>query len=619
MDFNDTKDEAKFRDEVSSWLSANADKKEHAKDIYRPAEMSGEGESGESSALKDAKAWQAKKYDAGWACLHWPKDYGGRDATPMERVIWGQEESKFKVPGGFFEIGQGMAGPVLMLYATEEQKKRYLPPMAKGEEIWCQLFSEPGAGSDLAGIKTKAELDGDTWTINGQKVWTSGAHYSDYGIIVTRSDFSAPKHKGLTYFFLRINMDFNDTKDEAKFRDEVNSWLSANADKKEHAKDIYRPAEMSGEGESGESSALKDAKAWQAKKYDAGWACLHWPKDYGGRDATPMERVIWGQEESKFKVPGGFFEIGQGMAGPVLMLYATEEQKKRYLPPMAKGEEIWCQLFSEPGAGSDLAGIKTKAELDGDTWTINGQKVWTSGAHYSDYGIIVTRSDFSAPKHKGLTYFFLDMKSPGVEVRPIKQITGGANFNEVYFTDVKIPDSQRLGEIGDGWKVSLTTLMNERLAVGDASGVDFQEIFELAKDQDFNGDTAISNGAVREKLADWYCEQSGLKYTKMRNISALSQGSTPGPEASITKIVSANKLQDIANYGMDLMDNASIARDEETAIFQGSLLGAPLIRIAGGTDEVLKNIIAEQVLGMPQDIRVDKNVPFNEIPTGSKN
>ena len=414
-------------------------------------------------------------------------------------------------------------------------------------------------------------------------------------------------------------MDFSDTKDEAYFRDEVSSWLSANADKKVHAKDIYRPAEMSGEGESGESSALKDAKAWQAKKYDAGWACLHWPKDYGGRDATPMERVIWGQEESKFKVPGGFFEIGQGMAGPVLMLYATEEQKKRYLPPMAKGEEIWCQLFSEPGAGSDLAGIKTKAELDGDTWTINGQKVWTSGAHYSDYGIIVTRSDFSAPKHKGLTYFFLDMKSPGVEVRPIKQITGGANFNEVYFTDVKIPDSQRLGEIGDGWKVSLTTLMNERLAVGDASGVDFQEIFELAKDQDFNGDTAISNGAVREKLADWYCEQSGLKYTKMRNISALSQGSTPGPEASITKIVSANKLQDIANYGMDLMDNASIARDEETAIFQGSLLGAPLIRIAGGTDEVLKNIIAEQVLGMPQDIRVDKNVPFNEIPTGSKN
>ena len=290
---------------------------------------------------------------------------------------------------------------------------------------------------------------------------------------------------------------------------------------------------------------------------------------------------------------------------------------------MANGQEIWCQLFSEPGAGSDLAGIKTKAELDGDTWTINGPKVWTSGAHYSDYAILVTRSDFNAPKHKGLTYFFLDMKSPGIEVRPIRQITGGANFNEVYFTDVKIPDSQRLGEVGDGWKVALTTLMNERLAVGDASGVDFHEIFELTKESDFNGENAISNGGDREKLADWYCEYAGLKYTKMRNISALSRGDTPGPDASITKIVSANKLQDIANFGMVLMDNASIIKsddkDDVRALFQGSLLGAPLIRIAGGTDEILRNIIAEQVLGMPQDVRVDKTVPFNEIPSGSKN
>ena len=416
-------------------------------------------------------------------------------------------------------------------------------------------------------------------------------------------------------------MDFNDTAEEAKFRKEASDRLSANAEKKEHSRDVYRPAEMTGEG--GESSALQDAKDWMTKKYEAGWACLHWPKEYGGRDATAIERVIWAQEESKYKVPGGFHEIGQGMAGPTMMLYATEEQKKQYLPPMAKGQEIWCQLFSEPGAGSDLAGIKTKAELDGDTWTINGQKVWTSGAHYSDYAILVTRSDFNAPKHKGLTYFFLDMKSPGIEVRPIRQITGGANFNEVYFTDVKIPDSQRLGEVGDGWKVALTTLMNERLAVGDASGVDFQEIFELTKESDFNGENAISNGGVREKLADWYCEYAGLKYTKMRNISALSRGDTPGPDASITKIVSANKLQDIANFGMDLMDNASIIKsddkDDVRALFQGSLLGAPLIRIAGGTDEILRNIIAEQVLGMPQDVRVDKTVPFNEIPSGSKN
>ena len=231
-------------------------------------------------------------------------------------------------------------------------------------------------------------------------------------------------------------MDFNDTPEEAQFRKEAFEWLKDNAPLKEGPKDGWRA--------SSEEEGLKEVKAWQNKLRDGGWACLHWPKLYGGRESTPIERVIWGQEASKFKIPGGYLEIGQGMAGPVMMMYATEEQKERYLPPMATGEEIWCQLFSEPAAGSDVAGIKTKAELDGDTWTINGQKVWTSGAHFSDYGILVTRSDPSAPKHKGLTFFFVDMKSPGIEVKPIKQISGGANFNEVYFTDVKIPDSQRL-------------------------------------------------------------------------------------------------------------------------------------------------------------------------------
>lgn len=410
-------------------------------------------------------------------------------------------------------------------------------------------------------------------------------------------------------------MDFNDTPEETSFRKEVNDWLSSNASLKDSPKDSGYPG-------TGEEDALKKAKEWGAKLYESGWACLHWPKEYGGRGSTPMERVIWGQEVSKYKVPGGFFEIGQGMAGPVLMMYASDDQKKRYLPPMAKGEEIWCQLFSEPGAGSDLAGLKTKAVLEGDTWTINGQKIWTSGAHYSDYGILVTRSDTTAHKHKGLTYFFLDMKSPGVEVRPIKQISGGANFNEVYFTDVKIPDEQRLGSVGDGWKVALTTLMNERLAVGDASGPDFQEAFNLACGQDLNGELAIKDGSVRDKLADWYCQSSGLKYTKYRNISALSRGETPGPQASITKIVSGNKLQEIANFGMDIMDAAGIVRPDsssaEQTMYQMGFFGAAGIRIAGGTDEILKNIISEQVLGLPQDMRADKGIPFNEIPSSNK-
>ena len=408
-------------------------------------------------------------------------------------------------------------------------------------------------------------------------------------------------------------MDFNDSPEEAKFRKEVNDWLSINATPKGKSKDS---ATLS------EEDALKVAKSWQTKLYDNGWACLHWPKEYGGRGSTPIERVIWGQEASNYKLPAGFFEIGQGMAGPVLMMYANEEQKKKYLPPMAKGEEIWCQLFSEPGAGSDLAGLKTKSVLDGDMWTINGQKIWTSGAHYSDYGILVTRSDPTAQKHKGLTYFFLDMKSPGVEVRPIKQISGGANFNEVYFTDVKIPDDQRLGGVGDGWKVALTTLMNERLAVGDASGPDFNEIFNLACKNDLNGDLAIKDGSVRDKLADWYCQYSGLKYTKYRNISALSRGETPGPQASITKIVSGNKLQEIANFGMDVMDAAGIVRpdsfEEEQAMYQMGFFGAAGIRIAGGTDEILRNIISEQVLGLPLQMTADKGITFNKILTRNK-
>ena len=409
-------------------------------------------------------------------------------------------------------------------------------------------------------------------------------------------------------------MDFNDTAEEAKFRKEAYDWLKANADLKEGPKDGWRA--------SSEEEGLEQVKVWQNKLYESGWACMHWPKEFGGRESTPIERVIWGQEISKFKVPGGYLEIGQGMAGPVMMMYATEEQKARHLPPMAKGEEIWCQLFSEPGAGSDLAGLKTKSVLEGDTWTINGQKIWTSGAHFSDWGILVTRSDPTAPKHKGLTYFFLDMKSPGVEVRPIKQISGGANFNEVYFTDVKIPDSQRLGAVGDGWKVSLTTLMNDRLGVCDASVPDFQEGFTLARGHDLNGSLAIENGAVREKLADWYCQQSGLKFAKYRNISALSRGETPGPQSSITKIVSGNKLQEIANFGMDLMDSAGIVRSDEPdadqSMYQYGFYGAAGIRIAGGTDEILKNIISEQVLGMPQDMRADKGIPFNEIPSSNK-
>ena len=408
-------------------------------------------------------------------------------------------------------------------------------------------------------------------------------------------------------------MDFNDTPQEAEFRANCRAWLEANAKLKTKKTNSAKNMNI------GNKSLLEAAAEWQKKKYDSGWAMIHWPKEFGGIGATPIERIIWAQEESKFNVPKGVYEIGLGMAGPVMMEYATEEQKERYLPPMAEGKEIWCQLFSEPSAGSDVAGLRSKAVQDGENWIVNGQKVWTSGAHFSDFGILVVRHDPGLEKHKGLTFFFVDMKSPGIEVKPIKQLTGGSSFNEVYFNDVVIPDSQRLGEIGDGWKVAITTLMNERLAVGDADGVDANEAFELAKKHDKDGEQLIDNNAVRESIADWYCEASGLKNTKLRTMSALSRGDTPGPEASITKIVSANKLQAIGNFGMDSSDMSGMLMDEKSDFikFQVAWMGAAGLRIAGGTDEILKNIIAERVLGLPQEARADKGLAFKDIPSGS--
>ena len=404
-------------------------------------------------------------------------------------------------------------------------------------------------------------------------------------------------------------MDFKDNQEQANFRKKCREWLEKNA----------KPKTGVEKNEFANINYLQAAKDWQKKKYDAGWAMLHWPKEYGGIAASAIERIIWSEEESKFDVPRGIFEIGLGMCGPVMMEYASENQKARYLPPMAEGKEIWCQLFSEPSAGSDVAGLRSKAVQDGNNWIINGQKVWTSGAHFSDYGILVVRHDASLEKHKGMTFFFIDMKSPGIEVKPIKQITGGSSFNEVYFNDVVVPDSQRLGEIGDGWKVAITTLMNERLAVGDANGADVEDAFRWAKSQDDLGEPLINNKSVRSSIADWYCEANGLKNTKLRTMSALSKGETPGPEASITKIVSANKLQDIGNFGMDSLDMSGMLKtdDPEIQSFQNAWLAAPGLRIAGGTDEILKNIIAERVLGLPQDARADKGLPYKDIPTGN--
>ena len=408
-------------------------------------------------------------------------------------------------------------------------------------------------------------------------------------------------------------MNFDDTPQEAEFRANVRSWINQNAPN-ELAERLSQSSAR--KGLSG-TEFLKTAKEWQKKKADGGWACLQWPREYGGRDATPIERVIWQQEEGAFIKLSQPFNIGQGMCGPTMIAFAGETHKRARLPKLASGEEIWCQLFSEPAGGSDLAGLRTRAERDGDDWVINGQKIWTSGAHYSDYGLLITRTDPNVPKHQGLTMFFLDMKSPGVEVKPIKQASGELEFNEVYFTNVRIPDSQRLGHVNEGWSVSLTTLMNERMSIGSRVATGFPEMFDFCNNLVLEDGPAIDDRTVRSKLATWAVRTSGLKYTSYRTMSALSKGERPGPESSIGKLVSGSTLQEIAAYALELQGAAGVVSDTETAEaageFQAMLLRSPSARIAGGTDEILRNIIAERVLGLPGDIRVDKDVPFNKI------
>jgi acyl-CoA dehydrogenase len=413
-------------------------------------------------------------------------------------------------------------------------------------------------------------------------------------------------------------MDFDDTPEEAAFRAQVRAWLDANSER-------LKPGESNpGIAESrSRPGTLKRAQEWQAKKADAGWACITWPKEYGGRGATPIQSVIWNQEEMRYKTPPNVFAIGQGMLGPTIMVHGTDEQKHRYLRPMLRGEEIWCQLFSEPGAGSDLAGLRTTAVRDGDDWVINGQKIWTTGAQFSKWGMIVTRTDPTATKHKGITYFIIDMQSPGIEIRPIKQINGLSGFNEVFFTDVRVPDTNRVGGINEGWAAAITTLMNERAAIGGgAGGPDFADLVRLAKETEWDGHPAFDDPSVRQRLARFYVRAKGLQYTSYRTLTALSRGTTPGPESSIGKLVGAPLRQQMASFAIDILGTAGALMDPaltpQEAGWEHSYLASPGLRLAGGTDEILRNIIAERVLRLPPDVRADKDVAFKDIPTGPR-
>lgn len=401
-------------------------------------------------------------------------------------------------------------------------------------------------------------------------------------------------------------MDFEDSPEESAYRNKVRAWLAAQA-----------PA-WSAEGlrREPEQDTVRRARGWQACKAAAGFVGITWPREVGGQGEDPIHQVIFSQEEARYRVATMPFQVGMGMCIPTMYTYASAAIAQRHVGPAMRGEEIWCQLFSEPAAGSDLAGIRTRAVRDGGNWIVNGQKVWTSWAHHSDFGLLLVRTDAGVPKHRGLTMFFVDMRTPGVEVRQIRGMTGETDFNEVFFTDAVIPDRQRLGEIGQGWKVALTTLMHERLAIGrpaDAPGV--EDLIDLALSVSDGGRSQLDNGAVRDAIARFYVNDAGLDFIRMRAQTALSKGLAPGPEASIAKLVMAKTRQDIGAFAMDLLEAGAIANADTAPLegFQYHYLFAPGFRIAGGTDEILRNIIAERVLGLPPDLRVDRDVPFNAL------
>jgi acyl-CoA dehydrogenase len=413
-------------------------------------------------------------------------------------------------------------------------------------------------------------------------------------------------------------MDFNDTPEEAAFRAEARSWLEANAE-------ALAPDEAGqGMGELMTPEIVAEAQAWQKKKADAGWACITWPKELGGRAATPMENVIWNEEQGRFKLPANIFSIGIGMCGPTLLAHGTPEQKERWIPRLLSGEDVWCQLFSEPSAGSDLAGLRSTAVKDGDEWVVNGQKIWTSGAQICEWGILVVRTDPNVVKHAGLSYFVVNMKSPGVEIRPITQVNRAQGFNEVFFSDCRIPDDQRISEVGNGWSVALTTLMNERQSIGSGMGIGaLEDLVGFAREIEIDGVPAIDDRQVREQIADYIVKARGLKNTSLRTLTAISQGRPPGPEASMGKLVGAVLQQEAASFAMDLAGTSGALLDHDAApsvaFWQERYLSLPGLRIAGGTDEVLRNIIAERVMGLPSDARADKGIPFRDIPSGPPN
>jgi alkylation response protein AidB-like acyl-CoA dehydrogenase len=354
-----------------------------------------------------------------------------------------------------------------------------------------------------------------------------------------------------------------------------------------------------------EAAELAAAKEWKAAEFDAGFGWITGPEEYGGRALPKEHERAYNGLKSSYRIPSQQpFVIGLGMVAPTILTHAIPDVKERYLRSMYRGDVVGCQLFSEPVAGSDLAGIQTKALRDGDEWILTGQKVWTSGAQYSDIGEIITRTSPDKPKHKGLTMFVVDMKAPGVEVRPLRQMTGGASFNEVFFEEVRVHDSHRLGDVDEGWTVALTTLMNERAAIGGGgggSGLGAQNMTRYIEMARYLG--LADDPIVRQRLADAFVHANVARYTNLRAMAKIRAGQLPGPEMSIAKLTLTQNSQRLAQTVSEMLGPRLAADTGEwgTYAFAEFILGIPGMRVAGGTDEIMRNIVGERVLGLPKE------------------
>lgn len=364
------------------------------------------------------------------------------------------------------------------------------------------------------------------------------------------------------------------------------------------------------------------SSGYKRQRFDAGFGWITGPARYGGRGLSNAHQRAWDALEAQYTVPEQrYFGIGMGMVAPTILAHATDSAKDRYLRAMYRGDIVACQLFSEPGAGSDLASLQSRAERDGDEWVLNGQKVWTSGAHYSDIGEIIVRTDPDLPKHKGLTGFLVDMRAPGVEVRPLRQMTGGASFNEVFFTDVRVPDDHRLGDVNQGWTVALTTLMNERAAIGSggAGGSNtaalLERVVEMARHYGLATDPL-----VRQALADVIMRYRVASYTNQRALDKIKSGQLPGPELSIAKLALTHNMMALSELVASLLGPRITADTGEWGTWSWSqfLVGLPGMRIAGGSDEVMRNIVGERVLGLPKEPGIDSVSPFRDLKVGTQ-